>query len=52
MKMYAKPEFEIMSIDADDVICSSGAVSSTPITIVDGKSATALPTTEVSIFEY
>ncbi len=52
MKMYAKPEFEIVSFDAEDVICSSEAASSTPTTIVDGKNATALPTTEVSIFDY
>lgn len=52
MKMYAKPEFEIMNIDAEDVICASEAVSSTPTTIVDGKNAIALPATEVSIFDY
>ncbi len=52
MKMYIKPEFDIVSFEAEDVICSSEATPSTPTTFVDGKNATALPTTEVSIFDY
>ncbi len=52
MRMYIKPEFDIISFEAGDVICSSEVVSSIPTTIVDGKNATALPATEVSIFEY
>lgn len=52
MRIYAKPEFDIISFEAEDVICSSDVVSSIPTTIVNGINATALPETEVSIFEY
>ena len=52
MKMYAKPEFDIVKFDAEDVICSSEVPTSTPTTIVDGKEATALPATNVSVFDY
>ena len=52
MKIYAKPEFDIIKFDAEDVICSSELQPSTPTTIVDGKEATALSETNVSVFEY
>ena len=52
MKMYAKPEIDIINFEAEDVICASEVVSSSPTTIVDGKNATALSATEVSIFDY
>lgn len=53
MKIYNKPEINIIEFDAKDVICTSEPTSaSTPKVEINGVNAQALPATDVSIFDY